>query len=159
MTKLGTAFTPISDPATERLLTLIEESTGQRFKISIADFLTSYGLGVVQSGARLNILGMLNLPPKSVVVSGGAITVTGPYMKVDTENMDPTDDITQINGGIDGDVVMFTGQNGSRNCTFKTTAVKLDGSVEFTLSNLNRTIILLRRGSAWVELSRSSNPV
>ena len=47
MAKLGTQFQPIVNPANTRLLTLIDETTGLRYKINIADF-----FAVVASGAE-----------------------------------------------------------------------------------------------------------
>ena len=41
MAKLGTAFTPITNPAGARLLTLIDEVTGLRYKISIDNFMSN----------------------------------------------------------------------------------------------------------------------
>ena len=45
--KLATAFTPITNPAGTRLIMIADEATGERYKISIADF-----FALVQSGVQ-----------------------------------------------------------------------------------------------------------
>ena len=47
--KLATAFTPITNPAGTRLIMIADEATGERYRISIADF-----FDLVDSGADFN---------------------------------------------------------------------------------------------------------
>jgi hypothetical protein len=96
-----------------------------------------------------------------LTISSGVITVPSsrtPSMQlVDTEAAAATDDLDTINGGLDGQIVIFRSSTSSRDPTFKDGTGNMRLSGDFTLSHAEDTITLIKSGSSWYEMSRSDN--
>jgi len=111
---------------------------------------------------NVTINNKLNLQPNTATISGGAVTFAGSYMVIDTEGGAATDDLTTINGGSDGDLVLITLNNSSRNVVIKHNV----GNIFITeeediLLDLQTDSVLLRydgiNANAWYVVSRSIN--
>jgi hypothetical protein len=118
------------------------------------------GLVSVSSGAdytiRSNIQTGVTTNP---VIASGAITIPSGVatITVDTEGSSATDDLTSINGGTTGDIVVFRSASSFRDITFKDAVGNLSLAGDFILDNVNDRISLIRSGTGWDEISRSNN--
>ena len=94
-----------------------------------------------------------------LTISGGAVTATSSYHTIDTQDDDATDDLTTINGGAAGDILIVTPNNSDRDVTFKdaTGNLRLAGSADFAPGDNTDTLMLVYSGTYWVEISRSNN--
>lgn len=95
--------------------------------------------------------------PVEATISSGAITVTGSFYTVDTEDNDPTDNLNTINGGTEGDLLILVAENTARTVVVKdgTGNIQLNG--DFSLDAGFDTLMLIFKGSAWRQLSRANN--
>jgi len=95
----------------------------------------------------------------SYVIAAGVITLSigQSFVRVDTEGSAATDDLDTINGGNLGDLVAFYSLSDSRDVTFKDGTGNLQLAGDFTLSDTDDVILLIRTGSVWQEVSRSNN--
>lgn len=101
-------------------------------------------------------------------ISSDTITLKNPYIKrveVNTEGSAATDDLSTINGGRDGQIIILQAINSNRDVTVKhgTGNIKLSGNADFVLSKASRTLTLMcdttaDSGSviAWVEVARGT---
>ena len=92
-----------------------------------------------------------------LTIASGEVTVTESYHAIDTESDAASDDLDTINGGTTGDIVVFRSAAGSRETTFKDGTGNLRLSGDFILTSAEDTIMLIRDGSVWLEISRSNN--
>lgn len=111
---------------------------------------------------NLTINKKLNTQPNTATISSGAITYTGAYMVVDTEASASSDDLETINGGQDGDLLLITLNNSSRNVVIKHNVGNIFISEqEDVLLDLQTDSVLLRydgtNANAWYIVSRSTN--
>ena len=105
----------------------------------------------------LTINNKLNIQPNLTTISSGAIAYTGAYMLVDTEGGASQDELTTINGGSDGDILIIKQANDARGITFKHAGgnINLTNGIEFSLRNIRDRITLMYDSAFWVEISRS----
>lgn len=90
-------------------------------------------------------------------IASGVITITGSRHTVDTQGDAGTDDLDTINGGIDGQTLILCAANSGRDVVVTEAGnLKLAGG-SFTLDNTEDTIMLVKKGSNWLELCRSNN--
>lgn len=92
-----------------------------------------------------------------VEVSGGAITVTQSYHAVDTEGLAATDDLTTINGGKVGDILVLRSVTTSRKTTIKDNAGNIRCGGDFQLATSSYTMVLILSDAGWKCLSKSAN--
>lgn len=94
-------------------------------------------------------------------IASGAITIpwiqSTAYVLVDTEGSAATDDLDTINGGFEGQMVIFSTVSDSRDVTFKDATGNMYLNGDFTMNNNEDTIMLVKNGIRWVEVSRSDN--
>lgn len=110
------------------------------------------------AAGSVSVTDFLRFPNKGeLTIATGAVTVTGTHHFIDTESDAATDDLTDINGGTAGDIVILRAANNSRDPTLKDGSGNLRIAGDFTLTNSQDTILLLFDGSNWIELSRSDN--
>lgn len=99
--------------------------------------------------------------PSTLVIASDAITVKRSYHKVDTEASAATDDLSTINGGVDGMRLVLQSVANARDVTLKNGIgnMRLQGGTDFTLTRVSDTIELIYNGtqSEWNEVSRSDN--
>jgi hypothetical protein len=94
--------------------------------------------------------------PVEATISSGAVTITGNYHRMIGESS-LADDLTDINGGISGQIIVIRNANGVGVVTVKETGnIRLDGS-DFSLASGGSFLQLINSGgSVWYELSRST---
>lgn len=92
-----------------------------------------------------------------LTIAAGVVTATRNYHPIDTEGAAATDDLTTINGGYTGQILVLRAANSSRDVVCKDGTGNLQLAGDFTLTNIQDRIVLLFDGSNWVELSRSDN--
>lgn len=92
-----------------------------------------------------------------LTLSGDAITVTQSYHTVDTESDDATDDLSTINGGAAGQILILKPANGGRDVVVKHAVGNIQCGSDFTMDNANDTIALIFDGSNWLQLFQSNN--
>jgi hypothetical protein len=95
--------------------------------------------------------------PDTLIISNNAITITQNQHRVDTEGGAATDYLDTINGGEDGFILVLRSLNGARDTTLRDGQDNIRLAGDFTLNSINDTIMLLKTGSYWRELSRSNN--
>ena len=100
--------------------------------------------------------------PTELTISGGVVTATKSYHKIDTEADAATDDLDTINGGVEGDILIISPMSYDRTIVVKNDAfngIYLSGS-DFTMDSDNDILTLLCMApNTWTEISRSDNGV
>ena len=117
-----------------------------------SDGLATFANGVTVSGGIVSLSSFTNLD-----VSSGGITVTSSTHRVDTESGAPTDNLNNINGGTDGSILVLRTNVDGRDVTVKDGTGNLHLAGDYALNNAARKLTLIKSGSDWYELSRSSN--
>lgn len=109
--------------------------------------------------AGLQVTGFMgpSLGSELTMDGAGDITVTGSYHTVDTFGDAASDDLNTVNGGVSGDILVLRANNSTRTVVCKDGGGNLLLGGDFPLDHLQDTIMLLKVGGSWVELSRSSN--
>lgn len=111
---------------------------------------------VFEIGTKLILTKGLNL-----VIASGSITVTHSYHIVDTEGGAATDDLTNINGGVDGQILVIRSLTFSRDITIKHNAgnILLSGLTDKILDNIADKITLIYDGALdkWTEITFANN--
>ncbi|GJQ37319.1 MAG: hypothetical protein JETCAE01_33290 [Anaerolineaceae bacterium] len=94
----------------------------------------------------------------TLTISGGKITVTESFHRIDTEGGAATDDLDTINGGSTGDFLILASVANARDPTLKDSAGNLRLNGDCTLTTFQDTITLVKVPSGeWYEISRSDN--
>jgi hypothetical protein len=90
-------------------------------------------------------------------ISGGVITVTGSNVRVDTEAAASSDDLTTINGGADGQLLILSAKDASHDVVLNNSG-NLSLLRECTLATLADRLVLVYDATAvkWVEMCRST---
>jgi hypothetical protein len=104
-------------------------------------------------------LSTLVLERADLTIASDAITVTKSYHRLDTEGGASSDNLLTINGGTVGQIVTLATTNNSRDVvvTHSSGNILLNGSSNFTLTNVADTITLIYNGAQWVEIGRGNN--
>lgn len=114
-------------------------------------------LAVSKSGVSI-AAGFLNIPATSTLtVASGVVTATGSHHLVDTEAAAATDDLDTINGGTTGDLLILRTANSGRDVTVKDGTGNIDLEGDFTLSNIQDMILLMKINANWREIARANN--
>lgn len=108
--------------------------------------------GVV--GKELNDYNWLDA--SELTISAGAVTKTQGYHRIDTESDAASDDLTDINGGSEGEIIIIRAENDARDVVVKYNLAKiyLWGGVDVTLDTDKKHIMLIHDGTRWNELMR-----
>lgn len=94
----------------------------------------------------------------TLTISGGKITVTESFHRIDTEGGAATDNLDTINGGSTGDLLVLASVANARDPTLKDSAGNLRLNGDCTLTTFQDTITLVKVPSGeWYEISRSDN--
>jgi len=116
---------------------------------------------VIFGGATIN--GKLSLgAPTELTISGGAITVTRSFHKVDTEGEAATDNLDTINGGVIGMKLILRSVHGTRVPTLRNSVgnIYLNVAGNFALDDPEDKIEILYDDypyTGWYEINRSNN--
>ena len=78
-----------------------------------------------------------------------ALTVTKSYI-VPAPETGGADNLTTLNGGFDGCIVMFSGTAG-KTIAFKDGSGNLRTTGDFVMDNFDDTFIFVNRGGSWME--------
>ncbi len=89
-------------------------------------------------------------------IASGAITITGNYHAIETEGAVASDDVTTINGGLPGQILVLYPYHPDHSVVMKDGATLLLAG-DFTMDNAGDTITLIANYDAtvWRELCRS----
>ncbi|MPZ57626.1 MAG: hypothetical protein GEU91_14225 [Rhizobiales bacterium] len=93
--------------------------------------------------------------PQFAQIASGAVTVTKGYAVVSCET-GSADDLATINGAFDGALLALSGTAGET-ITVKDGTGNLKLAGDCVLDNFDDTLTLIKRGTDWLELSRSNN--
>lgn len=94
----------------------------------------------------------------TLTISGGEITITESFHRIDTEGGAATDNLDTINGGSTGDLLILASIANARDPTLKDATGNLNLAGDFTLSTIADTITLIKFSNGWwYEISRSDN--
>jgi phage gp45-like len=99
----------------------------------------------------------LGLALQTLTIATGVVTIFSDFHYIDTESGAATDDLDTINGGYDGQLVRLQTANSARDVVFKDGTGNLKLAGDFTADNAADTLTLIKKGSTWFEISRSSN--
>jgi hypothetical protein len=100
----------------------------------------------------------INANPTVSIISGEITVAAGSqYVIVDTESLAASDDLDTINAVNTGDIVVFRSASSFRTIVFKDGTGNLRLDSDFSLNNINDTIVLVWTGAFWLEISRSDN--
>ena len=119
--------------------------------------------GNIQAYGGFGVGGKFDLgTPTELTISGGAITVTRSYHKVDTESEEATDNLDTINGGVVGMKLILRSVHGARVTTLRNGVgnVFLNLAGNFALDDPEDKIELLCDDypvAGWYEINRSDN--
>lgn len=93
-----------------------------------------------------------------VTIASGAITITGSHHRVDTESNASSDDLDQIDGGAEGDILLLRLENAGRQVIVKhnTGNIYLASEADFALSSIHKTLALHYNGTKWTNIGGSS---
>ena len=114
--------------------------------------LVTFEDGITVSGGITTLGGFTEL-----TVASGGITVTSSIHSVDTEGDAASDNLNTINGGSTGSILILSSADSSRDVTLKDDSDNLKLNGDCVLGSWTSTITLVKNGSVWRELSRSSN--
>jgi len=96
--------------------------------------------------------------PTALVISNGAITISKSYHEIDTEGGASSDDLTNINGGTIGSLLLLRSTNSARSVRLRNGVGNLVLCGDFTLNSSNDVIVLYNKDSVnWIEVTRSDN--
>jgi len=125
------------------------------FKVSPDGSVFHTGMTIDKDNGFITFNQMFGSDPSFPTVSGGVLSVDTSYV-VPAPETGVTDTIDTISGGFDGAMLVITGSAGIT-LTFSDGAgnLKLGGSR--VLDNFEDSLLLVKRGSDWIELSYSDN--
>jgi hypothetical protein len=92
-----------------------------------------------------------------LTISSGTIAVTQTWHRVDTESDGPTDDLTTINGGTNGQWLILQAATIARTVVVKNSVDNLILESDFSMDNTSDFLLLMGDAGHWFELSRSNN--
>jgi len=90
-------------------------------------------------------------------IASGVLTVTTSRHKVDTQGAAATDDLDTLTGLNDGGFLILTAVSAARVVTAKDGTGNLRLASDCPLASPNDTLVLVKQGSNWLEISRSVN--
>ena len=111
---------------------------------------------IIPSGRVKKIIGSGSRENRTI--SAGVITLTGAssYVAVAGEGS-TADDLTTINGGTIGDIIVLVAYSASQPITVKHNAglIRLSGSTDFAINTVYTNLTLMFNGTQWIEISRA----
>lgn len=139
-------------------LDLLSSTSGASSATITADTVNINNLASVTTARMALSAGFLNLGANNTLtIASDTITATKSYHLVDTEAAAATDNLSTINGGSTGDILVLRSANSARDVTLKDGTGNLALAGDFTLDNVQDTITLMSTGTTWLELCRSNN--
>ena len=103
-------------------------------------------------------MGLFGLGAPSVVeISSGAITITQSHHLIDTEGLVAADDLTTINGGQVGDLLVLRVVSTARKTTLKDNVGNIRCGGDFQLANTSYIAVLLLEDNGWKCIAKMAN--
>lgn len=110
------------------------------------------------ASGRVSLSTIFNIgTASSLTISGGSITASSSFLVVDTEGAASADDLDNITGGVEGDVVVIRSLDASRVVTVRDSVGNIRSNGDRVLDSPRDTLLLVFDGSNWLELSFSNN--
>jgi len=107
-----------------------------------------------QAGDGLKV----NLGPAAPLgIVGGSVTITGSFHQVDTEALSGTDNLDNILGGAEGDLLILRATDDGRTVVVRDNQGNCRLGSNCSLNHSSDSLTLLFNGSVWIELARSNN--
>jgi len=119
--------------------------------------LSAGGIRQLQTPDSVKHVGKKNLGGSTLTIASGVITVTTSYHIIDTEGAGASDDLVTINGGVDGDIVMFSAAHDARSIVFKTTGNIITGLGDATLDTDKDVFIFRKHNNSWIFVGIENN--
>jgi hypothetical protein len=96
-----------------------------------------------------------------LTIASGAITVSHLWHYVDTEGDASSDNLDEILGGIDGQLLILTAENSARTVVVRDDEENIKCGSDFSLTHINDVIVLMYHGDdgEWVCVSTQNNDV
>ena len=116
-------------------------------------------LGGPTAASSIAKTGVFGAAVEVTIASGVAAKgVAGRNLLIDTEADAASDDLDDITGYSDGDMIIIGPANDARTVVVKDSATMNLSGVDFTMDAINDSMTLLNKGSdTWKELSRAAN--
>lgn len=97
----------------------------------------------------------------TLTIAAGAITITKSRHLVDTEAAVASDDLTDINGGAEGDILALQIVNSARVVVVKhnTAKIYLAAQTDFSFSDTREILLLMHDGTRWCEMQTRTSIV
>lgn len=156
------ALTELTTIANDDYFAVFDASGAALKRISRTNLLANtFFTNVAQSvTAVTTFVGAVVLSRTDATIAAGVITVDTPYMRVDTEGGAASDDLTTINGGASGQILVIQTVNSGRDVTVVhgTGNIYLHGAANFTLNGTRDKLMLINQlGTEWNEIGRGDN--
>jgi len=94
-----------------------------------------------------------------LTIDGGEITVTHLWHYVDTEGDASSDNLDEISGGVDGQLLILSAANSARTVVVREDEENIKCGSDFSLTHIDDVIVLMYHGddSEWICLSTQDN--
>ena len=114
--------------------------------------------GDIVSSGNLTTNSFLNLNPTTeLTIASGTITATKSFHTVDTQSNAATDDLTTINGGTVGKMLIITAEDDARDVIVRDDSGNIALIGDFTMDNSQDKLAMIFDGTNWLELFRADN--
>jgi len=145
-------------------ITRQQEGTSAR-TILVGDSIAQVPTAKFRDDANSHIIGGLDEheptfgSPTTLTISGGVITVTQAFHRVDTESAVAKDELDTINGGVDGQVLILRTLNSARDVLVKhgTGNIWLNNARDKYLGSTVDKLTLVYDGTIWTQVSLAQN--
>lgn len=125
------------------------------FKVSPDGSSFSTGITIDKDNGFVTLNQMFGTVPSFPAITSAELTVTTSYA-VPAPETGVTDTVDTITGGFDGALLVLTGTSGNT-LTFSDGAGNLKLGAARILSDFEDSLMLIKRGSDWIELAYASN--
>lgn len=132
------------------------DATGAGTHSGAFDFIEMNGNpGVIAN----SLVDFLTLTQTVATIASGVITPLSSFVVVDTEAAAATDDLTTINGGVAGKIMILTSDSSSRDVVIKNGTGNIDCGADITLTGNRDTIMFIYKSGVgkWERLSFGDN--
>jgi len=155
----------LSYDAAGELLTITRYNSSGASPTGVFSFSSDTGAIVATGDTRFNgsalASGAFRIGASTPVISSGVAAYTSAYAAVDTEAAAATDDLDTMTGASVGAILVLRTLSDSRDVTVKhstaTNGFRLAGGADFAMTTTRHMLMCIHNGTAWLELSRSTN--
>ena len=96
--------------------------------------------------------------PSTLEIASGIITITHSLHEVEVEGASGDDNLDNIRGGVDGQILILSAFHGSRTVTLRNgeSNIYLPGGSDFALDSASDVAVLLKKGADWYVIVTAS---